>query len=87
MASAAAVVERGDVTGHIMQPLHLQNINGHGESPTWTEVSSDGLPAPESMPRQEEDGDPTDPWCSLYWYRFSLPLYHLEATVKKMIPQ
>lgn len=41
MESSAAVVERGDVTGHIMQPLRLQYINGHAESPRW----SPSLPA------------------------------------------
>lgn len=36
MESSAAVLERGDVTGHIMQPLHLQYINGQAKSLRWS---------------------------------------------------
>lgn len=31
-----AAVERGDVTGHVMQPLHLQYINRQAESQRWS---------------------------------------------------
>lgn len=53
MESSAAVVERGDVTGHIMQPLHYSTLMDTLKAWNGARVYSLGVPPPRSQWRNE----------------------------------